>query len=59
MTTDRPYSSARPLDEATEEIVLNRGTQFAPAVVDAYVALVQRSPELFGSDPLADELVPA
>jgi HD-GYP domain-containing protein (c-di-GMP phosphodiesterase class II) len=59
MTTDRPYSSARPLDEATEEIVLNRGTQFAPAVVDAYVALVQRSPELFGSDPLADELVSA
>jgi HD domain-containing protein len=59
MTTDRPYSCARPLDEATEEIVLNRGTQFAPAVVDAYVALVERVPELFGPDPLADELVPA
>lgn len=30
MTTDRPYSSARTLDDATEEILRNRGTQFAP-----------------------------
>jgi HD-GYP domain-containing protein (c-di-GMP phosphodiesterase class II) len=59
MTTDRPYSAARTLDDATEEIILNRGTQFAPAVVDAFVALVRRMPELFGTDPMADELVPA
>jgi putative nucleotidyltransferase with HDIG domain len=59
MTTDRPYSCARTLEDATEEVVRNRGTQFAPAVVDAYVALVQRVPELFGTDPAADELVPA
>jgi putative nucleotidyltransferase with HDIG domain len=59
MTTDRPYSSARTLDDATEEIVRHRGTQFAPAVVDAFVTLVERVPELFGSDPMADELVPA
>jgi hypothetical protein len=59
MTTDRPYSCARTLEDATEEIVRNRGTQFAPAVVDAFVAVVQRVPELFGTDPLADELVPA
>ncbi len=59
MTTDRPYSCARTLDDATEEVVRNRGTQFAPAVVDAFVALVERVPELFGTDPLADELVPA
>jgi len=59
MTTDRPYSDARPLDEATEEIVLNRGTQFAPSVVDAFVALVERVPELFGPDPTPDVLVPA
>ena len=59
MTTDRPYSSARTLVDATEEIVRHRGTQFAPAVVDAYVRLVERLPELFGSDPMADELVPA
>ena len=59
MTTDRPYSSARTLDEATDEVVLNSGTQFAPAVVDAFVALVERAPDLFGIDPAAGELVPA
>jgi putative nucleotidyltransferase with HDIG domain len=59
MTTDRPYSCARRLEDATEEVVRNRGTQFAPAVVDAYVTLVQRTPELFGTDSLADELLPA
>ncbi len=46
MTTDRPYSDARPLDEAVEEIVRNRGTQFAPAVVDAFLGVVERSPAL-------------
>lgn len=58
MTTDRPYSSARSLEDATDEVVRNRGTQFAPAVVDAYVALVERSPELFAAD-VDEELVPA
>jgi HD-GYP domain-containing protein (c-di-GMP phosphodiesterase class II) len=59
MTTDRPYSAARSLEDATDEVMRNRGTQFAPAVVDAFAALVERVPELFGTDPLADELVPA
>jgi len=58
MTTDRPYSCARTLDDATEEVVRNRGTQFAPAVVDAFVALVEREPALFRIDPAAGELVP-
>jgi hypothetical protein len=44
MTTDRPYSCARTLEDATEEIVRNRGSQFAPAVVDAFVTLVDRMP---------------
>jgi putative nucleotidyltransferase with HDIG domain len=57
MTTDRPYSSARTLGDATDEVVANRGTQFAPAVVDAFVALVEREPELFGTDWAAGELV--
>ena len=59
MTTDRPYSAARSLEDATDEVVRHRGTQFAPAVVDAFVRLVEREPELFGTDPMADELVPA
>jgi HD-GYP domain-containing protein (c-di-GMP phosphodiesterase class II) len=58
MTTDRPYSCARSLEDATEEVVRNRGTQFAPAVVDAFVALVKRSPELFAADA-GGELLPA
>ena len=57
MTTDRPYSLARTLDDATDEVVRNRGTQFAPTVVDAFVVLVERVPELFGSDSAAGELV--
>jgi HD-GYP domain-containing protein (c-di-GMP phosphodiesterase class II) len=58
MTTDRPYSSAMSLSAATDEVARNRGTQFAPAVVDAFLALVERMPELFGTDPAAGELVP-
>ena len=58
MTTDRPYSAAMSLEDATDEVVRNRGTQFAPAVVDAFVALVERAPELFGADPAAGELLP-
>lgn len=57
MTTDRPYSDARPLDEATKEIVLNRGTQFAPAAVDAFLRLVERTPELLACEQLAGDLV--
>ena len=45
MTTDRPYSEARSLDAAVEEIVRNRGTQFAPAVVDAFLRVAHRAPE--------------
>ena len=59
MTTDRPYSCARTLEDAADEVVRNRGTQFAPDVVDAFVTLMERVPELFGADPTADELVPA
>jgi HD-GYP domain-containing protein (c-di-GMP phosphodiesterase class II) len=58
MTTDRPYSPAMSLADATDEVLRHRGTQFAPAVVDAFVALVGRMPELFGADPAAGELVP-
>jgi putative nucleotidyltransferase with HDIG domain len=38
MTTERPYSRARTTEEAAEEILRARGTQFAPAVVDAFFA---------------------
>jgi putative nucleotidyltransferase with HDIG domain len=50
MTTDRPYSRARTVEEAAEEIRLGHGTQFAPAVVDAFFAALRRAPATFAGD---------
>jgi putative nucleotidyltransferase with HDIG domain len=38
MTTDRPYHRALTMQEALDEIRAGRGSQFAPAVVDAFLA---------------------
>ncbi len=57
MTTDRPYSDARSLDDAVAEIVRNRGTQFAPAVVDAFLRVTERQPEQLAADAPLPELV--
>jgi putative nucleotidyltransferase with HDIG domain len=51
MTTDRPYRSALGDVEATLEIRRGRGTQFAPAVVDAFFAAVAARPDDFSSVP--------
>jgi putative nucleotidyltransferase with HDIG domain len=42
MTTDRSYRKALPLSVAIAELRDNRGTQFAPDVVDALVAVIAR-----------------
>ena len=42
MTTDRSYRKALPLPVAIAELRANAGTQFAPAVVEALVAVVGR-----------------
>jgi putative nucleotidyltransferase with HDIG domain len=42
MTTDRSYRKALPLEVAIAELRANRGTQFAPDVVDALIAVVTR-----------------
>jgi HD-GYP domain-containing protein (c-di-GMP phosphodiesterase class II) len=42
MTTDRSYRKALPLEVAIAELHDNSGTQFAPDVVDALVAVVTR-----------------
>ncbi|MHB8874155.1 MAG: HD domain-containing phosphohydrolase [Myxococcaceae bacterium] len=39
ITTDRPYRKGRPLSVAKEEIARCRGSQFDPALVDAYLAI--------------------
>jgi response regulator RpfG family c-di-GMP phosphodiesterase len=38
ITSDRPYSSARPWEDAVEDIVAHSGTQFDPSVVSAFLA---------------------
>ena len=40
MTTDRSYRKALPLEVAIDELHKNSGTQFAPDVVEALVAVV-------------------
>jgi putative nucleotidyltransferase with HDIG domain len=42
MTTDRSYRKALPLSVAIDELRTNSGTQFAPDVVDALIAVVAR-----------------
>jgi len=39
ITSDRPYRKARPFDAARDEIVRCVGSQFDPAIVDAFVAV--------------------
>jgi putative nucleotidyltransferase with HDIG domain len=42
MTTDRPYHRALTVQEALDEVRTGRGTQFAPAVVDSFLATLSR-----------------
>lgn len=39
MTRDRPYQEARPVDDALDELRRCAGTQFDPAVVEAFIAV--------------------
>ena len=48
MTIERPYQRALRVEEAFEEVRENRGTQFSPAVVDAFFAAVAKRPADFG-----------
>ena len=58
ITTDRPYSPARPLADAVAEIVRCRGSQFAPTAVDAFLAVLEQSPDVLEPpETVADALV--
>jgi len=48
MRSDRPYRRALPLEKAREELVRNAGTQFDPAVVQAFLGILDRC----GNDPI-------
>jgi putative nucleotidyltransferase with HDIG domain len=47
MTSDRPYRRALGIEIAADEVRRGRGTQFAPAVVDAFFAALRRQPSIF------------
>jgi diguanylate cyclase (GGDEF)-like protein len=42
MTSDRPYRKAMPVDAAIDEVQCHSGTQFDPAVVEAFVKMISR-----------------
>ena len=50
MTTDRPYRAAMSAEEAAAEVRRCRGTQFSPAVVDAFFTAFRRQPAVFQPD---------
>ena len=55
MTSGRPYSPPRPAEQAVEELIRKRGSQFDPDVVDAFIEVLQRTPPgtfLVGRDAL-------
>ena len=55
MTSGRPYSPPRPAEVAVDELVRQRGVQFDPDVVDAFLEVLERNPggvRLLGRDAL-------
>ena len=46
MTSDRPYRKAIPFGQACQEIADGAGSQFDPAVVEAFTAIVPDLPGL-------------
>jgi putative nucleotidyltransferase with HDIG domain len=46
MTTDRPYRQALSTEEAIEEILRFRGTQFSPELADAFAKMVREIPPM-------------
>ena len=39
MTTDRPYQKSRNIEEAKEELMKNKNSQFDPKVVDVFLGI--------------------
>jgi putative nucleotidyltransferase with HDIG domain len=47
MTTDRPYRKQLALEEVLKELESKKGTQFDPAVVDAFLTILKQTPSIF------------
>jgi HD-GYP domain-containing protein (c-di-GMP phosphodiesterase class II) len=54
MIADRPYRAGMPAVDACEELVRCSGTQFDPAVVEAFLASVESGTEWLGAHPLSE-----
>ena len=54
MTTNRPYKAMLSVEEAREEVMRCRGTQFRPDVIDALLSALDQDPEVFA--PLEPQL---
>ncbi len=46
MMTKRPYRKAFALEHIVEELIKNKGTQFDPEVVDVFLRVIEKKPEL-------------
>ncbi len=46
MTTDRPYRKALSIEEAKNELIKNKGTQFDPDLADAFVRILDAEPQI-------------
>ncbi len=51
MTSDRPYRTAMPADQALEEIRVSSGRQFDPEVVEAFLAALSGAASTGPADP--------
>ncbi len=51
MVADRPYRAGMPAASACEELIRCSGTQFDPAVVDAFLAALERGEEELDAQP--------
>ncbi|MBI2940357.1 MAG: HD-GYP domain-containing protein [Chloroflexi bacterium] len=50
ITSDRPYRQAAPFERAREEILRQRGRQFDPDVVEAFLGVFERLPAIAHGD---------
>ena len=46
MTTQRPYHKAFSRDEAIKELKEGSGTQFDPKVVEVFLGVLEKNPEI-------------
>ncbi len=40
MITERPYKAMKSIDEAAEELKINKGTQFDPGIIDEFIGIL-------------------